>query len=157
MRGYSVLGCGVMTLGHFRMEDGSLSTTLWVTFLYLPVIPLARWKVLYRGECSMMTPKEDPAFLFHKIERLPLDWWQIAQTYARRILVWLIVIAPAFGLPLLLPPGGGGPVLIALAIAAFCAPFGAMLLSHHYQRRFLEESSGPDTRGRNILHDFWCQ
>src|SRR5262245_32274467 len=72
MRGFSVYGCGIMQLGLRRDDDGRLEMTRWVTLFYLPLLPLARWRVRY-----IMTPllsyKEDETFNFAPLERLPLE------------------------------------------------------------------------------------
>ncbi|HEY1378962.1 MAG TPA: hypothetical protein VGF55_19325 [Gemmataceae bacterium] len=42
MRGWSVLGCGVMQLGLRHDRGGDLETTRWVTVCYLPLLDEVR-------------------------------------------------------------------------------------------------------------------
>ena len=96
MRGFSVYGCGLMQLGLRRGADG-LETTRWLTVLYLPLIPLSRWRVLPAGIVFPPEPHVDESFRFHRIARLPLDFLGVLQTAAAGWLVVAVAVGRAIG------------------------------------------------------------
>ncbi len=64
MRGCSFYGTGLMQLGLRRDNEGELETTRWVTLVFVPVIPLSRWRVRYMGMASQLGPDNDESFVF---------------------------------------------------------------------------------------------
>jgi hypothetical protein len=61
-----------MHLAPRRAPDGGLETTRWLTLCYVPLVPLSRWRVRVVGRV-IPRPREDGAFLFEPLERLPLS------------------------------------------------------------------------------------
>src|SRR5262245_47635014 len=94
MRGFSVYGCGVMQLGLCRDEEGRLETTRWVTLFYLPLLPVARWRVRY-VTMALPGPKEDETFVFAPVERLPLEAASVVWTAWCGWSLVALAIAPA--------------------------------------------------------------
>ena len=96
MRGFSIYGCGLMQFGLRRDADG-LEMTRWLTVLYLPLIPLSRWRVRPAGVVFPLEYHVDESFRFHPVERLPLD---IARALLTGTAAWLLVaiaVGPALG------------------------------------------------------------
>lgn len=93
MRGFSIYGCGLMQLGLRRDADG-LEMTRWVTVLYLPLIPLSRWRVRPGGIVFPPEHHVDESFRFHPVERLPLDILRVLQTATAGWLLVAVAISP---------------------------------------------------------------
>jgi hypothetical protein len=96
MRGFSISGCGLMQLGVRRDADG-LEMTRWLTLLYLPLIPLSRWRVRPAGIVFPPEHHVDESFRFHPVGRLPLDLLGVLQTAAAGWLLVAVAIGPAIG------------------------------------------------------------
>jgi hypothetical protein len=85
-----------MQLGLRRDADG-LETTRWLTLLYLPLIPLSRWRVRPAGVVFPVEYHVDESFRFHPVERLPLDIAGTLLTVTARWLLVAIAVGPAVG------------------------------------------------------------
>jgi len=96
MRGFSVYGCGLMQLGLRRDADG-LEITRWMTVLYLPLVPLSRWRVRPAGVVFPPEYHVDESFRFHPVARLPLDVLGVLQTAAAGWLLVAVAVGPAIG------------------------------------------------------------
>lgn len=95
MQGWSARGCGVMCLGLKRDFDGRLETTRWVTLLFMPVMPLSRWRVRCLGEAHPYGPEFDPSLLFDPVERLPIDVFGACWTALCGWSLGIVALAPA--------------------------------------------------------------
>jgi hypothetical protein len=102
MRGFSVYGCGLMQLGLRRAGDG-LEVTRWLTVLYLPLVPLSRWRVLPGGEVFPLEYHVDESLRFHPLERLPLDGMGVLRTVVAGWLTVAVAVGPAVGCTLTFP------------------------------------------------------
>jgi hypothetical protein len=143
MEGNSILGCGLMTLSHHRLQDGSFEATLWVTVLYLPVLPLSRWKVKYFGEAFTWCPHNDPAFCFGKLQPLPLDPFKLLQTYSFGFLTAIVAVAPSAAF-VLSNRGAMNMLEIALMLLSAAWPVALIVGRFERQRRVLSAQRRGD-------------
>lgn len=91
----TVLGTGALNYGRAdEKEDKSYTTTLWLTFIFFPVIPIATQRV-----------RNVTRTQYHVLEQLPLNWRQIRRTYLFALLSIFGIVAGMyaffFGLDLL--------------------------------------------------------
>jgi hypothetical protein len=81
-------GIGTTLLGVGSQDEHNVAiATRWFTFVYLPVIPLARLKVQF-------LPHQGGGFSFRIIEKLPFDAGEIARGYFNG---WIATPLAAFG------------------------------------------------------------
>jgi hypothetical protein len=61
-----------------KASDGSYTTTEWATFWWIPLVPLASWRVLREDEKvgSWLWSRQH-----FQVDRLPLDLGQILRVY----------------------------------------------------------------------------
>lgn len=110
-------GTGTTLLGISPMDSSGVATaTRWITFLYLPVVPLARYRVHF-------LPNKGRGFSYQELERLGLNGREILTTYLFFWLVIPLVLLAPFVLAiaevwqkLSLPPSGQIPYMIATII-----------------------------------------
>lgn len=70
-------------------KDGNSKATLWITFLFIPIVPL--WKAEIKREIAL--PLKD--FKYQVIQKIPLDKKEILTTYLYGwILIPLLLVAP---------------------------------------------------------------
>jgi len=62
-------------------EKGTCTTTLWFTFLYLPIFPIARYEIIRH-----LTKPRD--FVFNYVQKLKLNLKEILITY---LLGWIVI------------------------------------------------------------------
>lgn len=125
MRGFSIYGCGPRQLGLRRDADG-LEMTRWLTVLYLPLIPLSRWRVRPAGVVFPVEYHVDESFRFHPVERLPLDVVSAIRTATAGWLLVAIAVGPAVGCAFALQ----APVSVvefAVAMASCAWPLAVLL------------------------------
>lgn len=100
--GFTFLGVGMMDANAVAMA------TQWLTFFYLPIIPVKRCRVQF-------LPHKGSGFSYQILSREPLNWMEIARTYfmgwtvAPLVLLGPLVIAIEevwFGLGLPAAPHG---------------------------------------------------
>lgn len=126
MLGWSVHGCGVMSLGLRRDDDGRLETTRWVTLLYLPLVPFSRWRVWYVGPTPPGEYHVDETFWFRPVERLPLDPAGVIWTALCGWCLWAVAVSPAVaGVLAVLPPVN--PLVFWVLVAACVWPLLVMI------------------------------
>jgi hypothetical protein len=76
---YTLNGCGTSYYGHRDpAEDGSYVTTLWVTFLWIPLLPLRSYRVLPVGKATNIIIHRSQNY---RAVRVPLCWPQILNVY----------------------------------------------------------------------------
>ena len=97
MRGWSFCGCGLMQLGLRWDDEGNLETTRWITLLFVPILPVSRWRVRYAGTAETLGPDDDESFLFEPIERLSLDPSGVLGTALCGWCLFGVAVGPALG------------------------------------------------------------
>jgi hypothetical protein len=76
---YTLNGFGTKYYGNReRAEDGSYITTLWVTALYVPLFPLASYRVKPTGKGTNLVVHSSQNYL---TRRVPLCWEQVWHVY----------------------------------------------------------------------------
>ena len=91
-------GIGVTLLGvNHRNRHAEAFATLWVTFLYLPLLPLARYHVQF---LSLEQRVGSTRTRYQILQRTPLKWTEIGHTY---LFGWVLY-------PLL----AGGPMILGV-------------------------------------------
>lgn len=135
LRGYSVHGCGVMLLGLRRDEGGGLETTRWLTLFYLPLLPLARWRVEYLGTTGG-EHQDDETFVFHRVERLPLDLEGMSRTLLAGWGLAAIAFGPAAACVLLIQ-GAANNWQMAGVFASCIWPVALLFWVQYRQRKFV--------------------
>lgn len=86
----SINGIGTKYYGkRDLLEDGSYITTVWVIFIFIPIIPLGSFRVLRTGEGENYIIYNSTGFL---AKRVPLCWSQVRNVY----LVLLSIVASCF-------------------------------------------------------------
>jgi len=72
-------GCGTRYYGERdKGEDGSHITTLFVSFVWIPILPLASYRVISTGEgINVLVYKSDS----YMTQRIPLCWRQVRNVY----------------------------------------------------------------------------
>ncbi len=108
-------GCGIWFLGVKNTEErGVVFATFWLTFLFLPIIPLGRAKIHFQDTRH-----------YNVIEKLPLQAVEVLATYAYGWLLFpLLILGPtAIGLALaineILTSLGAGLVIVGVVWAIF--------------------------------------
>jgi hypothetical protein len=72
-------GCGTRFVGsRDRGPDGSYITTNWISFIYVPLIPLASYRVLPTGKSTNVVVHRSQEYL---TKRVPLCWPQVRNVY----------------------------------------------------------------------------
>jgi hypothetical protein len=90
---YTLNGFGTRYYGRREPgEDGSYVTTLWITALYIPVLPLGSYRVLPVGEGTNYVVHSSQSY---RVLRVPLCWEQVWRVYMVGapiliIIAWLI-------------------------------------------------------------------
>jgi hypothetical protein len=76
---YSFNGCGTRFYGEReRAEDGSYITTEWITFVYLPLLPIRSYRVLPVGKGTNIVIHQSQSY---QTRRVPLCWAQARNVY----------------------------------------------------------------------------
>jgi len=92
---WSLNGCGTRYYGgRDQAEDGSYVTTLWASFVWLPIVPLASYRVIPTGEGVDILIYSSAKYV---ARRVPLCWRQVRNTYLAicPILVVLLLLLVA--------------------------------------------------------------
>src|SRR5580704_19504675 len=72
-------GCGTRFYGEReRAEDGSYITTEWITFIYVPLLPIRSYRVLPVGEGTNILIHRSQSY---QTMRVPLCWAQVRNVY----------------------------------------------------------------------------
>jgi hypothetical protein len=76
---YAFNGCGTRFYGEReRAEDGSYITTEWITFVYLPLLPIRSFRVLPVGKGTNILVHSSQSY---QTMRVPLCWEQVRNVY----------------------------------------------------------------------------
>src|SRR5271155_2438833 len=77
---YTFNGCGTLFYGERdRAEDGSYIATEWITFFYLPLLPIRSYRVLPVGIGTNLLPVHKSQS--YQAVRVPLCWPQVRNVY----------------------------------------------------------------------------
>jgi hypothetical protein len=139
MRGWSFYGCGVMQLGLRHDDKGLLETTRWITLFFVPIVPLSRWRVRYAGTARRFGPDNDESFVFHHIERLPLDPLGVIQTALCGFCLVAIAIGPAVGCVFAMPCPPNS-LQMALLLGSCVWPLGVTMWVQRHWRAVVQQS-----------------
>lgn len=91
---YAVNGLGTSYYGHRPLADGSVITTKWFIFFFVPIVPLGSFRVLDWGDRSQTWNGTRWTFTASPV---PLDWSMVAKTYVIAATI-LLAIYGAFSL-----------------------------------------------------------
>jgi hypothetical protein len=76
---YTFNGCGTRYYGHQdRADDGSYVTTEWITFVYIPLVPIRSFRVLPVGKGTNYIVHSSQSY---QTVRVPLHWSQVRNVY----------------------------------------------------------------------------
>lgn len=76
---FSLNGCGTKYYGSRDVaEDGSYITTLWITFVWVPIIPLASYRILPTGKGFNAGIVANQSYVGR---REPFQWRQVGNVY----------------------------------------------------------------------------
>lgn len=97
-----------------KSEDFPISfrTTLWIVFLFLPLVPLRAYRIVFHA-VSLLDRSTSRTYTI--LEELPLNWGQVIKTWLISLLLLLVF---AFLIVLFLPliKANSWTVLILLAL-----------------------------------------
>lgn len=81
--GFSIYGTGVSVLGYTRLEEDVYRVTLWITVLYLPILPVACRVVqpFQADESPLNGVFGDESFGFQILDRVPLHAKDVFRVY----------------------------------------------------------------------------
>jgi hypothetical protein len=86
---YTFNGCGTRYYGNQdKGEDGSYVTTEWVTFVYVPLIPLRSFRVLPVGKGTNYIVHASQSY---QTRRVPLHWPQVRNVYLVIVPILLLI------------------------------------------------------------------
>ncbi len=86
---YTFNGCGTRYYGNQdKGEDGSYVTTEWVTFIYVPVIPLRSFRVLPVSKGTNYIVHSSQSY---QTMRVPLHWRQVRNVYLVIVPILLLI------------------------------------------------------------------
>jgi len=89
---YAFNGCGTRFYGEReRGEDGSYITTEWITFVYLPLLPIRSYRVLPVGKGTNIIIHSSQNY---QTRRVPLCWAQVRNVYL--VISPIILLVPYF-------------------------------------------------------------
>jgi hypothetical protein len=86
---YTLNGFGTRYYGKREPgADGSYITSLWVTALYLPLVPLGSYRVLPVGQGTNYVVHRSQSY---RVMKVPMCWEQIWRTYMISAPILLII------------------------------------------------------------------
>jgi hypothetical protein len=97
IRDISYYGIGVRSFGCELEPPDGLILTRWVTLFFIPVIPFARVRCRYVDDSECPTLHGDRVFRFQLLERVPLSFASVFETYLVALVGIVIGVGP-FGL-----------------------------------------------------------
>jgi hypothetical protein len=146
LRNASLYGCGLRVLGIVPLGGGEMRATLWLTLIYVPLLPLGTWRVVYCGETLAFAEGIDDILLFRKIERLPLDFSGAVKTLCVGWAVLVIACGPLVVVFLRVMNRAANNVEIVLLFASIIWLCGVAFYHMHWQKRVAEQAraTNPD-------------
>src|SRR5262245_60679021 len=92
MNWFSVYGTGAMLYGIVQRPDGRMEFTVWLSVLWIPLVPLSSWSARYVGEAVQAIPGE--SHWFADLQRIPHNRGRQAKTFLSALLLVAAAIAP---------------------------------------------------------------
>lgn len=90
---YSIFGTGLRIYGIKRIDDDRVRFTLWISVLFLPLIPVSTWSATHIAPGPSELFFDDQRFFCNPI-RLRHDYAGCLRTFAAGILAYLTAICP---------------------------------------------------------------
>jgi hypothetical protein len=151
LRNASFYGCGVRILGITPLGSRELRVTLWLTLIYVPLLPLGTWRVAYCGETPAFVDGVDDVLLFRKLERLPLDLVGALTTLCIGWAVFLAGCAPLVLIFVRVMNRAANAVEMILLFASMLWLCGVAFAHMHWQKRSAERArdAGSDHPSAN--------
>lgn len=94
LRGYSMYGVGVRTMGYEAGPPGLVYVTLWLTCLYVPFVPLRRGLCRFLRMSEGLMSREVPTPVFHLMFRVPLSGLSILTTWVWALATLVLLFGP---------------------------------------------------------------
>jgi hypothetical protein len=136
MSWHAIYGTGFTVHGVQRCEDGRVEFTVWLSALWLPLLPLSSWNAIYAGE-ELPVGEGDESHRFVDLVRVPHEWARLIQTFARGLLVAAAAVAPSL---IMIERTHGRAATRAEMVIVFASAFwaaGLILGCEHLRRRRL--------------------
>jgi hypothetical protein len=92
MNWYSAYGTGATLYGIVRRPDERVEFTVWLSLLWMPLIPLSSWSARYVGEGIPAIPGE--SHWFSDLQRVPHNSARMAKTFLGAILLVAAALVP---------------------------------------------------------------
>lgn len=151
LRNASLDGCGLRVLGIHPLERHEIRVTVWLTLFYVPLLPLATWRVTYAGEALTFVDGIDDVLLFRKIERLPLDFGGAVRTLFIGWGAFLFGSLPLVLIFLRVMNRAANTVEMILLFASVLWLCGVAFVHMHWQKKMAERArvAHPDVPALN--------
>jgi len=143
---YSVLGTGLRMYGIKRIDDDRVRFTLWISILFLPLIPISTWSATYIAPAPCHLPTDERHF-FCNLIRLRHDHAGYLRTFAAGILAYLTAICPTA--IMILITRGRAATKVELVFVLASAIWPVIMLIH-----FLEEQKAAFKGGSFRIRDW---
>jgi len=91
----SIWGCGTRFYGESdpNPREGSFITTEWISFMYIPIIPLVSYRIWVKSEDSSFTllpPGFEQKMEYEKVQ-VEFQWRQVFKTYRWTVLAGVLI------------------------------------------------------------------
>ncbi|MHC4648993.1 MAG: hypothetical protein ACYTBJ_26360 [Planctomycetota bacterium] len=129
---YSILGTGLRIYGIKRFDDDRVRFTLWISILFLPLIPISTWSATYIAPAPCHLPTDEQHF-FCNLIRLTHDYAGYLRTCAAGILAYLAAICPTA--IMILITRGRAATKVELVFVLASAIWPVIMLIHFLEKR----------------------
>jgi hypothetical protein len=92
MSWYSVYGTGANLYAIERTPDDRVEFTVWLSVLWMPIIPISSWSAVYAGETIEAIPGESHAFA--DLRRIPHKGSRLVRTFLGALALLIAALAP---------------------------------------------------------------
>ena len=134
---YSMYGTGATIHGIEHDLDGRVEFTVWLSVLWIPLVPISSWSARYAGELPPDGLRGE-GHAFVDLAPIPHDWLRIIGTVARSICCALVAVAPTAYM--LVRTNGRGAtsveMVIVFASALWC--IGLIFYMEHLRKKKLQ-------------------
>lgn len=118
IRPFTFYGTGLSLMSFRKEPGGTLNATLWLTVLFLPLIPISAWRIRPSGTSGMrIGAVVGDRFHFQVLRQEPLDPGLVLKTYAQTVAFAALGLGPFAALVFFLKPIITTPPVPAWAIA----------------------------------------
>lgn len=90
MAWFSAYGTGATMFDVEPEPEGRVRFTVWLSFFFVPIVPLSSWSAIYLGETIAATEQN----YFKDLVRVPHVPWRLARTFFLAMLSTLVTIGP---------------------------------------------------------------